>query len=184
MIEPKENTLLIADPFLTDENFLRTVVYLCRHEENEGSFGFIINRPFDYTLDQLMDGIEGSDIPVFVGGPVEKDSIHFIHQLSELIPGSYQISENIYWGGDFEAVKRLINEKKLDTGKIKFFIGYSGWSEYQLEKEIEDKSWLTAGNNLKILFEVSPDQIWKESLKHLGGEYESLINYPIDPRLN
>lgn len=184
MIEPRENTLLIADPFLSDENFLRTVVYLCRHAESEGSFGFIINKPFDFTLDQLMEGIEGSDIPVYVGGPVEKDSIHFLHQLPELIPNSFQLSEDVYWGGDFETVKSLINAGKLDTKKIKFFIGYSGWGEHQLSKEIEEKSWITAKNNRKILFEIPPEQIWKESLKHLGGEYEGLINYPIDPRLN
>ena len=184
MIEPKENTLLIADPFLNDENFLRTVVYLCRHADNEGSFGFIINKLFDFTLNQLMSGIEGHDIPVYVGGPVEKDTIHFIHQMPELIPDSYKISNDVYWGGDFEIVKKLINSNSLNINKIKFFIGYSGWSENQLTKEIEEKSWLTATNNRKILFELSPEIIWKESLRHLGGEYESLVNYPIDPRLN
>lgn len=183
MIEPAENILLIADPFLKDPNFMRTVVYICRHSE-EGSFGFVLNKIFEQTLDELITGLDGIELPVYYGGPVQTDTVHYIHQYPELIPECYKISEEVYWGGDFETVKRLLKNKELDINKIKFFIGYSGWEKDQLALELKEKSWLTATSTRKIIFDTSADEVWKASLKHLGGQYEMLINYPIDPQLN
>lgn len=183
MIEPAQHTLLIADPFLKDPNFMRTVVYLCRHSE-EGSFGFVLNKLFEQTLDELLNGLEGHELPVYYGGPVQTDTVHYIHQYPDLIPDSYKISDDIYWGGDFETVKSLIQENRIDASKIKFFIGYSGWDKEQLAQELTENSWLTATANRKLVFDTASDEVWKESLRHLGGQYELLINYPIDPQLN
>ena len=85
MIQPRENTLLIADPFLKDDNFIRSVIYLCSHNE-EGSFGLVLNKLFDFTLNNLVSGFESFEIPVFVGGPVALDTIHFLHQYQEPTP--------------------------------------------------------------------------------------------------
>lgn len=183
MVEPSENILLIADPFLKDPNFMRTVVYMCRHSE-EGSFGFVLNKIFDQTLDELINGMEGIDLPVYYGGPVQTDTVHYIHQYPDLIPECYKISDDVYWGGDFETVKTLLRGKKIEADKIKFFIGYSGWEKDQLALELTEKSWLTAKATRKIVFDTGSDDVWKESLKQMGGQYEMLINYPIDPQLN
>ena len=183
MIEPAQNILLIADPFLKDPNFMRTVVYICRHSE-EGSFGFVLNKIFNQTLDELITGLDGIEMPVYYGGPVQTDTIHYIHQYPELIPECYKISDDIYWGGDFETVKTLLKTNQIDPAKIKFFIGYSGWEKDQLDNELSEKSWLTATATRKIVFNTASDIVWKESLKHLGGKYEMLINFPIDPQLN
>lgn len=183
MIEPGENILLIADPFLKDPNFMRTVVYMCRHSD-EGSFGFVLNKVFEQTLDELINGMEGMELPVYYGGPVQTDTVHYIHQYPDLIPECYKISDDIYWGGDFETVKKLLRTKQIDTEKIKFFIGYSGWEKDQLALELTEKSWLTATATRKIVFDTETENVWKDSLKHLGGQYEMLINYPIDPQLN
>ena len=183
MIVPKQDTFLIADPFLKDENFIRSVIYLCSHNE-ESSFGLALNKLFDYTLDQLVSGLESFHIPVYVGGPVDLDTIHFIHQFPDLIPDSEKLSEEISWGGDFEVVKMLIINNEIDLNKIKFFIGYSGWGEGQLDDEIKEKTWLTSAASRRIAFDVAPENIWKESVRNLGGEYEQLVNYPIDPQLN
>ena len=78
MIEPGPGVLLIAEPFLKDPNFMRTVVLLCDHQE-EGSFGFVINRAYKHTLDELMNNAEDLKIPVYYGGPVQMDTIHFLH---------------------------------------------------------------------------------------------------------
>ena len=183
MIEPAQNTLLIADPFLKDPNFMRTVVFMCRHSD-EGSFGFVLNKAVDQTLDELITGLDGIELPVYYGGPVQTDTVHYIHQYPDLIPECYKISDEIYWGGDFETLKNLLKSNKVDPQKIKFFVGYSGWGKNQLEQEMTEKSWLTSTVTRKIVFDTVPDEVWKESLKHLGGEYELLINYPIDPQLN
>jgi putative transcriptional regulator len=183
MIEPAQNTLLIADPFLKDPNFMRTVVFMCRHSD-EGSFGFVLNKAVEQTLDLLITGLDGTEVPVYYGGPVQTDTVHYIHQYPDLIPDCYKISDEIYWGGDFETVKTLLNSNKIENDKIKFFVGYSGWEKGQLAEELAEKSWLTATTTRKLVFTTAPEDVWKESLKHLGGEYEMLINYPIDPQLN
>lgn len=183
MIEPAAGILLIADPFLKDPNFLRTVVLLCEHQE-QGSFGLVLNKQIEQTLDELITDLEGHNLPVYYGGPVQINTIHFLHQYPELIPESIKVMKDIYWGGNFETVTALIKNNHIDFNKIKFFIGYSGWGDGQLSSELEEKSWLTVNANSKLVFNTAKDEIWKGGLQAMGGEYEMMINYPIDPQLN
>lgn len=183
MVSPEQGILLIADPFLKDTNFMRSVVLMCRHSE-EGSFGFVLNKLYDQTLGELISDMEGYQLPVYTGGPVQMDTVHYIHQYPNLLPDSQLIAEKIYWGGDFETLKTLIKNNEIDTSRIKFFIGYSGWGNGQLENELSEKSWLTATSNRNIVFNTPLDEIWKAGLRHLGGKYEMMINFPIDPQLN
>lgn len=183
MVEPARGILLIADPFLKDPNFLRSVVFLCEHKD-EGSFGFVLNRQYENTLDELIPELKGHKLPVYYGGPVQADSIHFLHQYPDEIPGGQEVMKGVYWGGEFDAVVNLIKTQETDDGKIRFFIGYSGWSEGQLAEEIIEKTWLTVKANRKLVFHQKHEQIWKDALKHLGGDYEMMVHFPIDPQLN
>ncbi len=183
MIEPGPGILLIADPFLKDPNFLRTVVFLCEHR-NEGSFGLVLNKQIEQTLDQLIADMEGFSFPVYYGGPVQMDTLHFLHQYPDLIPDAIKVGNDIYWGGNFESLTALIKNNSIDRSKIKFFVGYSGWGDGQLSGEMEEKSWLTVSASSNLVFGTAHDEIWKDSLRHLGGEYEAMVNYPIDPQLN
>ncbi len=183
MIDPAPGILLIADPFLKDPNFLRTVVFLCEHKD-EGSFGFVLNRKYENTLNELIPGLEGHQLPVYYGGPVQMDTIHFLHQYPAEIPGGQEVINGVYWGGDFEAVINMIKNEEIDFNKIRFYIGYSGWSTGQLVDEMNEKTWLTVVANRKLVFHRNFEEIWKDSLKHLGGDYEIMANFPIDPQLN
>ena len=183
MIEPAPGILLIADPFLKDPNFLRTVVLICNHVA-EGSFGFVLNKKIDQALDELLENFEGFKLPVYYGGPVQTNTIHFVHQYPHLIPDACKINNDIYWGGNFETVTALIKNSSLDLNKIKFFIGYSGWGDGQLNTELTEKSWLSVAATKKLVFNTTADEVWKGSLKHLGGDYEMMINFPTDPQLN
>ena len=183
MVKPAAGVLLIADPFLKDPNFMRTVVLLTEHR-NDGTIGFVINRQFENTLDELLPEVEGHQLPVFYGGPVQMNTIHFLHRYPNEIPGGIEVMKGVYWGGDFDSVVQLINSGKADPEKIRFFIGYSGWSPGQLDAEMEEKTWLTVEAVRKLVFHTNAEEIWKDSLKHLGGEYEMMINFPIDPQLN
>jgi len=176
-------TLLIAEPFLKDPNFMRTVVLICEHQQ-EGTLGFVLNRHHNYTLDELLPAMEGFQIPVYYGGPVQMDTLHFIHVYADQIPGSFPISEEISWGGDIDVAMSLIREGRVDPAGFRFFIGYSGWGEGQLEGEMREKSWILGEATREIVFGTDPSQVWKEALKTLGGEYEMMINFPIDPALN
>jgi putative transcriptional regulator len=183
MIDPAPGILLIADPFLKDPNFLRTVVFICEHKQ-EGSFGFVLNRKYENSLDELIPNLAEHKIPVYNGGPVQMDTIHFLHQYPDEIPGGFEVLKGVYWGGDFSVVIQMIKDDKIDYNKIRFYIGYSGWSEGQLKDELNEKTWLTVKATRKLVFHHRNEEIWKESLKLLGGDYEMMINFPIDPQLN
>lgn len=178
-----QGKILIADPFLKDPNFMRSVVFLCDHQQ-EGSFGFVLNKKYEQNIGDLITGLEDCRFPVFYGGPVQLDTVHFLHHCPDLISGGVEIINGIFWGGEFEEVVTLINDKVLKPGMIRFYIGYSGWGENQLENELKEKSWLTTDGNKKLVFHKDINLIWSDALKQLGGKYEQLINYPIDPQLN
>ncbi len=184
MVSLSPGILLIADPFLKDQNFARTVVLLCEHQENKGSFGFVINKLFDQQLSELVPEVLINNIKIYYGGPVQIDTIHFIHQQPELIRGGFEIQQGVYWGGEFDQVVSLINSGQLDLNKIKFFIGYSGWSGGQLENELNEKSWILSESNVPIIFEEKEQNIWQQALKNLGSNFAIMANFPIDPLLN
>ncbi len=183
MIDLAKGILLIADPFLKDPNFLRTVVFLCEHNE-EGTFGFVLNRQYENTIDELIPELEGHKIPVYYGGPVEVDTIHFLHQYPDKIPGGQEVMKGVFWGGAFDGVVDMIKNNELDENKIRFYIGYSGWGEGQLAAEMNEKTWLTMKAESSLVFHKDYNEIWKESLKCMGGDYAMMINFPLDPQLN
>jgi len=183
MVEVLSGKLLIADPFLRDPNFMRSVVFICDHKD-EGTFGFVLNRRYEQHLGDLIVGLETSTFPVYYGGPVQVDTIHFLHQRPDLIPGGVEVIDGIVWGGDFEAIIELVKADELTEKDIRFFIGYSGWGEGQLEEEMKVKSWIISEGTRKLIFPHNDDNTWKDALKQLGGEYVQMVNYPIDPQLN
>lgn len=184
MITPDKGTLIIAEPFLKDPAFMRTVVLLCRHVDAEGTFGFTINKNSEKTLNELIPGMEPFTLPVFDGGPVQVDTLHYMHEYPEFFPDAEKLVEGVYWGGDFELLKNLMWAGKIEENKIKFFLGYSGWSAGQLATEMLHKSWLTVQANQDLIMHTEPKEIWKKSLFTLGGEYKMLANFPTDPQLN
>lgn len=176
-------TILIADPFLKDPNFLRTVIFLCEHKD-EGSFGFVINRKLEYVIGDLINDLSGCDFPVFYGGPVQQNTIHFLHRCPGLITGGEKIANDIFWGGEFDELIGLLQKDKLAQADIRLFLGYSGWGEGQLQDEFKEKTWLSTFSSDKLVFMPDTSSIWKYAVKQLGGEYEQLVNYPLDPQLN
>lgn len=181
--EIKAGNLLIADPFLKDPNFMRTVVLLCDHQP-EGTIGFILNRKYSKNIGELVANLDTCALPVYYGGPVQTDTVHFLHRCPDLIGDGLPVGNGVFWGGDFERVAELLQSGELAEEKIRFYIGYSGWGEEQLEREMNEKTWLTTEGNTKLVFHKNVSLIWQDSLRQLGGEYEQLIHYPLDPQLN
>ncbi|MBN8835780.1 MAG: YqgE/AlgH family protein [Sphingobacteriia bacterium] len=175
--------LLISDPFLKDPNFARTVVLICEHDE-AGSIGFVLNKLYDRKLHDLITDINRTDIPVFFGGPVHENTLHFLHTRNDLINDGIEITNGIFWGGNFEQALTHIHNNTISKNDIRFYIGYSGWSDGQLEGELKEKSWIIRLSSKQLVFHKYPSQIWRDSLKDLGGEYAQMVHYPIDPQLN
>ena len=179
----RPGTLLISDPFLKDPNFVRTTILICDHQL-EGSFGFVLNKRKENVLGDLIEDLNGNTFPVYFGGPVQTNTLHFIHHCPEQITGGIEIMKGVYWGGDFTDVINLLFRQELRPNQIRFFLGYSGWGEAQLQQEIEDKSWIISECNRRLLFNTPSENLWKDSLQELGGEYKLMVNYPLDPQLN
>ena len=170
--------LLLAEPsIIGDLSFNRSVILLADHTA-EGSVGFILNKPLKYTIKDLLPEIE-SNFKIYNGGPVEQDNLYFIHNVPDLIPNSIEISNGIFWGGDFEFTKELINKGVLKKKNIRFFLGYTGWDAQQLENELQTNSWILTKNIYanKILSKTSA-HFWKEKITELGGDYLIWSNAP------
>lgn len=176
--------LLISEPFMMDPNFKRSVILLTEYSE-EGALGFVLNHQTDMMLGDILPEVSYSELPVYEGGPVAKNTLHFIHRCPHKISGGIEIWDNIFWGGDFEEVKQLINSYQLDESEIKFFAGYSGWTQGQLDTELIEDTWIVANRfNADLIFANSEHNLWREIVISLGDRYAHIANFPENPSLN
>jgi putative transcriptional regulator len=181
--KPAKGKLLVAEPFLGDPSFDRTVILLTEHND-EGTVGFVLNRPLRLTMHQIIKDFPSFDAPVYNGGPVQKENLYFVHNKGDLLPTAIELSPGLYWGGDIEKVKMLITMGLITEKDIKFFLGYSGWGKYQLEGEIDEKSWIVINKDAIDLFQNEGANPWRTILTNLGGDYRLWANAPADPLLN
>jgi len=180
---PEKGKILISEPFLPDTFFNRTVVYLADHNA-DGSVGFILNKKLEIKVCDAISGFEGWDEFLSMGGPVAPDTLHYLHNLGEGIPKSVLVDENIYWGGDIDLIRDLISVGKLNNTQIRFFLGYSGWSAGQLEKELKENSWVIAKINSDIVLNNQVDDAWKRVLRGLKKKYRVWADFPDSPDMN
>lgn len=174
---------LISEPFLQDSFFKRAVVLLCEHTET-GTIGFILNKPTELRFNEVMQECPIFDAPVYFGGPVEQSSLHYIHRLGNQLEGSKEIIKGVYWGGNFEQLKSMMNNNQITPADVRFFIGYSGWQDKQLENEMKEKSWIISSADEQFTFFDNPKELWRGVLKSLGKDFAILANFPEDPSLN
>lgn len=182
-ITPAPGILLVAPPVLSDPNFRRAVVLLCEHGE-AGSFGLILNRLLTIQLGDVLESLSGRQEALWLGGPVQPSTLHFLHRHGSGITGAVPVMDGVYWGGDFDDVQRLIWDKTSLAGGLRFFLGYAGWIPGQLEAEIEAGGWILARAAAAFVFPDHPEKLWSTVLRSLGGEYALLANFPEDPRMN
>jgi putative transcriptional regulator len=142
-----------------------------------------LNKPSPYTIKDLLPEIDSS-LKIYFGGPVSENNLYFVHKVPELIPDSIEITNGIYWAGDFETVRNLLKNDMLSKNDIRFFLGYSGWSKEQLEEELNTTSWLVIENKFNNLFKIEHNNFWKNELLKIGGIYKIWANAPKDPSLN
>lgn len=184
----KPGSLLISQPFLGDPNFERTVVLLCHHQADEGSFGLVLNRASDLTLGDVLElplgaAAPAAPLPLHVGGPVQPNTLHYLHQRADL-PDATGLGQDTYWGGDFEVLLGLLQAGEIGRDEVRLYAGYSGWGAGQLENEIEQKVWILHPPAAGKVFTLTTDAFWQAILREKGGRFKALSNYPIDPRLN
>lgn len=175
--------LLVAEPPMADPNFKRSVVLLCQHSD-EGSFGLVLNKPSPMQLSEVSGLKLPAGLQLGLGGPVQPDSLHFLHPFGDEIDGALQIAEGIWWGGNMESLLEVIGDERVDALDVRFFLGYSGWGDGQLEEEVVDGGWIVLPATDSLVFSEGDDELWRQILRELGGEYALLSTFPDNPRMN
>jgi putative transcriptional regulator len=179
----EKGRILISEPFLSDHYFRRSVVYLTEHNE-EGSLGFVLNKPLEVGLGEIVEDFPVSDFPVSVGGPVSNNTVHFLHTLGDQIPNSVAVTEGIFWGGDFDQIKSMVASGKIRPGQLRFFLGYAGWSPGQLEGELSEHAWLVGRIAPRMVMQGVDSEFWSDTLARYNNKYKAWANFPEDPGLN
>ncbi|GAF01407.1 YqgE/AlgH family protein [Saccharicrinis fermentans] len=182
-LKPQKGRILIADPFLKGPYFGRSIILLTEHGDH-GAVGFVLNKSSNLYPDEVIDDLFSFKGELYIGGPVSGDTLHFLHTLGDVVPGAVKITDSIYWGGDFDTIKDLINKDSANYKQVRFFAGYSGWSPKQLEAEIEENSWIVTEIEDEMIMDGDDESIWKYSMESLGDVYKAWSGFPEDPSFN
>ncbi|WP_290146543.1 YqgE/AlgH family protein [Paramuribaculum intestinale] len=185
-IDAAAGTLLVAEPFLKEECFAHSVIYIVDHASDSSSMGVVLNHITRHRLSDLIDGIDSAhDTPVFCGGPVGTNRLFFMHTLGDIIPQSQEIGSGMYIGGDFDYMRQYINAGYPTEGKIRFFIGYSGWSARQLEDEIQSNVWAVSGfKSAERLLKEHGDSYWHRTVRSMDSRFRGWLYHPQNPHAN
>jgi putative transcriptional regulator len=182
-VEAKKGKVLLAEPFLNDPYFKRTVILLCEHND-EGSFGFVLNNYIDVHLDQIMEELPDFETKISIGGPVKNSNLYYLHTLGEEIEDSVEVLDGIFMGGNFEILKEKLLKGEVQKDQVRFFVGYSGWSPEQLDSELELKSWFVTKVDSRVLMNTGIDDLWRRIMGSMGKKGSIIANLPEDPTLN
>lgn len=180
---PQKGDILLSEPFLADHQFSRVVILLCEHNE-EGSFGLIVNKPLEVELSSVLSDLPEAQIPIHIGGPVDQNQLFYMHQ-KQHVDGCFEVCENTFLGGDYNEIKQLISTNTLTNKNMRFYIGYTGWAQGQLQQEIDERSWVVVKQNEAMnLFQEPSEDMWKELIAKQGGKYKLMADYPVNPSDN
>jgi len=183
---PERGTFLISSPRLMDANFMHTVVLLCDHGE-QGSYGLVVNRPGKLTIADLHTDnvlLEGRTDRLWVGGPVQLETVQLLHRLGPGIPGSLHIVDDVHLGGDATVIHKLLAKRQEGRELLRFVLGYAGWGEGQLQAELDEGAWVVCPASEELVFDTRPDTLWRRALRQLGGAWAELADEPPDPSWN
>ncbi len=181
-IQPKPGKVLVSEPFGSEGVFNRSVILLAEHNE-EGTVGFILNKPLPKKVSDFSSELRNIDTNMALGGPVSSKRIYYIHTYGDKIPGSIYIKKGLYWGGNFDVLRAMSEEGVLDENKVRFFLGYSGWEPKQLTNEIKKDYWLVSEIDVKTIM-GNNHKIWQKTVSALEKPYSAWQYFPVNPNLN
>lgn len=165
-MESYQGRALVASPYLNDPNFMRSVIYLVRHDE-DGAMGLVLNRPLQTNVGQLISELTESTIenhqPVYFGGPVE-GPVMMLQACGENLQS--EVTE-LFIACDQSKILEVVNNEATQVLGFRLFDGYSGWGPGQLEREIEEGSWLIWDIDPRHLF-LDTEKLWQEAVVEIG----------------
>jgi putative transcriptional regulator len=182
MEESLSGQLLLASPALLDPNFRRAVVLVGVHSE-EGAMGVVLNRPSPVTVGEAVPQLEQAVAErerVYVGGPVQSTSVVFLAEFLDPALAGLLVLGRI----GFPAPDADVDELAEATARTRVFAGYAGWSEGQLDEELEQGDWIADAALPDDVFTEAPEELWSRVLRRKGGSYALIARMPADPRVN
>ena len=176
--------IILADPSLREPTFFQSVLLLTDHDPENGTHGYILNRPCGKTVGNLLNtnsmpeqGLEAlADIPVFMGGPVSTEHLTFFALGWSEFDGSLQYASYL------SAKEAAMHQ--MEGFQIRAFVGYSGWEEGQLEGEMKKKAWIVRDPEKRIIEVSGTDKLWKDMLRDLSPWHRLIADEPDDLGLN
>ncbi|MCS6895418.1 MAG: YqgE/AlgH family protein [Bacteroidia bacterium] len=183
MVQPAPGVLLVAEPFMPDPNFARTVVLLVEHNI-QGSFGVVLNRPAPVQVKEVTDFFGEISHGLYLGGPVETKVLHALHSIPPLEAHSQKVMEHLYWTADMRAIRGILAAREIPEKILRFYAGYAGWAPGQLDQELALNSWITVPARREYIFSSPNTDLWRKVLTDMGGKYAFIATFPRDPRLN
>lgn len=182
-LKPEKGRVLISEPFMLDQYFKRSVVYLTEFNE-EGAVGFMLNKPMEIKISEILVDFPDFEAIVYLGGPVQAQNLFYLHTKGDLLNDSIEVGKGIYWNGNFEQLKEAIKQQLITEKDIRFFLGYSGWDGEQLKGELKENSWFIQDFDASQLFAKAADDLWKDLLKEADSRIAPMADFPEDPNLN
>lgn len=175
---PQSGSLLLADPHLTEDFFQRAAILLVAHDPTE-SFGLVLNHPTELVLSDLFEHIE-LDLPIYNGGPVAPEQLFYLHRFAN-IKGATRVTEQLYFGGDWQEVLTNAIVLKKPENHLRLFAGYAGWGAGQLTAELEDHAWIcTTVFQDQTLLKVAPNSLWKKSMLEQEPKLALFAHFPLN----
>lgn len=162
-------------PQMRDPNFARTVVLLCKHND-EGAFGLVMNRPL-VTTGRVVVSLDppvstDRELEVWIGGPVEPGSSWILVGAPSEKAGGVPIVEGLSLSTSPDLLRRLLEPNPPEQTRL--IVGYSGWGPGQLEMELEESAWLLSDVDRELLFATPPDLMWEKAIRRLGADPAAL----------
>lgn len=165
-------TLLLAMPQLRDPNFERSVVLLCRQRKGEGSFGLILNHPLEVPLAELLIGRMRDELPsdflAWSGGPVDPGRGWLLLGRDPEDGEATALGEGLFLSTSHAVLRRIVAQGGDDPAGLRFFVGYAGWGDGQLEAELAQSAWLLAPVSGDLIFRTPPERMWEAAIRSLG----------------
>lgn len=183
----KVGELLVAEPFMKDKWFGRSVISVIDSSENEGTTGLVLNIEITATLSEIFNDVKRDGVPVFCGGPVGHDQLLFLHTLGDgIIPDGKEILPGLWLGGNFSSAVEYVNSGYPIDGHIRFFVGYSGWSPGQLADELNENTWAVPDRAFSShgLLTGNGNNYWTKIVASMGNRYRPWLVVPEDSRAN
>ena len=178
--------LILAEPMMEEAYFARSAILLLDSPDSGGHLGLVMNKKTNLTLKDLMPDLEGAEkIEIYCGGPVEMERMFMIHKLPHVFSNSFETKQGLFVGADLDELADYISNGGEIEGKLRLFLGYSGWSKGQLEGEINRNSWaVNRERDSKELLNGDGLEYWQREVRMLGERYRSWLMVPPDPSFN